>query len=133
MKPSARGRYKVQRPGLVSGGRGAVEQNKRLENAQKFTRMNRKRKPERIYSETKIINGGKFNIVKCAEFVVERTSRKVKEMSVKKTSVPKSKNYRKGSFPKCAGEQPTKPKKLAGMPTNVKIENMPENVQKTPH
>ena len=79
MKPSARGRYKVQRPGLVSGVAGAVEQNKRLENAQKFTRMNRKRKPERIYSETKIINGGKFNIVKCAEFRVEMTLRKVRD------------------------------------------------------
>ena len=91
--------------------------------------MNRKRKAERIDRETKIINGGKFNIVKCAEFGVERTSRKVKEKSVKKTSVPKSKIDRKGSFPKCAGEQPTKPKKLVGMPTNVTIENMPENVQ----
>ena len=62
MKPSARGRYKVQRPGLVSGGRGAVEQNKRLENAQKFTRMNRMRKAKRIYSETKIINGGNLKL-----------------------------------------------------------------------
>ena len=52
-----------------------------------------------------------------------------REKSVKRTSVPKSKSDRKGSFPKFAGEQPTKPKKLAGMPTNVKIENMPENVQ----
>ena len=108
-----------------------MEQNKRLKNAQKFTRINRNRKTERIYSETKIINGGKFNIVKCAEFGVERTSRKVREKSVKRTSVPKSKSKSdiKGSFPKCAGEQPRKPKKLAEMPTNVKIENMPDNVQ----
>ena len=48
------------------------------------------------------------------------------------TSVPKRKNSdmdRKGSFPKCAGEQPAKPNKLAGRPTNVKKESMPENVQ----
>ena len=51
----------------------------------------------------------------------------MKEKSTKMTSVPKRKNDRKGSFPKCAGEQPSKPKKLAGMPTNVKIETMPEN------
>ena len=57
--------------------------------------MNRKRKAERIYSETKIINGGKFNIVKCAEFGVERTSRKVREKIMKRTSVPKSKSDRK--------------------------------------
>ena len=54
----------------------------------------------------------------------------MKEKSVKMTSVPKRINDRKGSFPKCAGEQPTKPKNLAGMPTNIKIENMPENVGK---
>ena len=30
------------------------------------------------------------------------------------TSVPKSKNDRKGSFPKCAGKQPRKPKKVGG-------------------
>ena len=50
----------------------------------------------------------------------------------KGTSVPKRRNSdidRKGSFPKCAGEQPTKPNKLAEMPTNVKKESMPENVQ----
>ena len=76
-------------------GGADLEQYKSLENAQKFTRMNRKRKAERIYSETKIINGGKFNIVKCAEFGVERTSRKVREKSVKRTSVPKSKSDRK--------------------------------------
>ena len=51
----------------------------------------------------------------------------MKEKRVKRTSEPKRKNDRKGSFPKCAGEQPKNPKKLAGMPTNVKIENMPEN------
>ena len=85
----------------------------------KLTRMNRKRNPERMYSETEIINGGKFKIVKCAEFGIERTSRKVKGNSLEKTSVPKSKNDRTGSFPKCAGEQPTKPVKLAGMPTDA--------------
>ena len=35
---------------------------------------------------------------------------------------------RKGSFPKCAGEQP-KLNNCAGRPTNVKKESMPENVQ----
>ena len=49
-------------------GREAVEPNKRLENAPKLTRMNRKRKPERIFSETKMINRGKFKIIKCADF-----------------------------------------------------------------
>ena len=33
----------------------------------------------------------------------------MKENSVKMTFVLKRKNDRKGSFPKCAGEQPTKP------------------------
>ena len=47
------------------------------------------------------------------------------------SSVPKSKENRKGSFPKCAGENPTKSRKLAGMPTNVKIDKIPENVQKS--
>ena len=116
---------------MGGGGGGAGGPNKRLENAQKLTRMNRKRKPERIFSETKIINGGKFKIVKCAEFGIERTSRKVSGNSLEKTCVPKSKNNRTESFPKCAGEQPTKPVKLAGMPTNVKLEKMPENVQKS--
>ena len=51
----------------------------------------------------------------------------MKEKRVKRTSVPKRKNDRKGSFPKCAGEKPKKTKKLVGMPINVKIENMPEN------
>ena len=46
---------------------------------------------------------------------------------VKRASEPKRKNDRKGSFPKCAGEQPKNQNKLAGMPTNVKIENIPEN------
>ena len=35
----------------------------------------------------------------------------MKEKRVKRTSEPKRKNDRKGSFPKCAGEQPAKPKK----------------------
>ena len=55
----------------------------------------------------------------------------MKENRLEKTSVPKSKNDRTGSFPKCAGEQPSKPVKLAGMPTNVKLEKMPENIQKS--
>ena len=49
----------------------------------------------------------------------------------KGTSVPKRRNCdmdRKGSFPKCAGEQP-KVNNWAGRPTNVKKESMPENVQ----
>ena len=98
------------------GGREAVEPNKRLENAQRSTRIHRKRKPDRIFSETKLINGGKFKIEKCAEFGVKRASRKIKENKLENTSVPKSKMYRRGSFPKCAGEQPTKSVKLAGMP-----------------
>ena len=37
------------------------------------------RKAEKTFTETKLINGGKFNIVKCAEFGVERLSRKRKQ------------------------------------------------------
>ena len=144
------------------------------------------RKAEKTFTETKIINGGKFSIVKCAEFGVERSSRKRKqgircgggrvkmedleacgpgeavvEMEQQRpgedlkasgpgkaavvmkqpclggdirkegTSVPKRRNCdmnRKGSFPKCAGEQP-KVNNWAGRPTNVKNEIKPENVQ----
>ena len=49
-----------------NGGRENVEQNKRLENAQKTSKIHRMRKPDRLYCETKIINGGKFKIQKCA-------------------------------------------------------------------
>ena len=45
------------------------------------------------------------------------------------SSVPKRKENRKGSFPKCAGENPTKSRKMAGMPTNVKIDKIPEIYQ----
>ena len=60
-------------------GRGTIEQKNSLENAQKLTRVNRMRKAEKTFTETKIINGGKFSIVKCAEFGVERSSRKRKQ------------------------------------------------------
>ena len=105
-----------------------MEQKKKLENAQKASRIHRMRKPERIYSETKIINGGNF---KMAEFGVERTTKKYKPKKIQNSSVPKSKEYFAGSFPKCAGENPTKSRKMAGMPTNVKIDKIPENVQKS--
>ena len=49
-----------------NGGRENVEQSKRLENGQKTSRIHRMRKPDRLYCETKIINGGKFKIQKCA-------------------------------------------------------------------
>ena len=49
----------------------------------------------------------------------------------KKSSVLKSKGNSAGSFPKCAGERPTKSRKLAGMPTNVKIDKITENLQKS--
>ena len=55
-------------------------------------------KPEKVYNETIIRNGGKFQIFKCAEFGLERTTR---NLTNKKSSVPKSKNAPAGSFPKC--------------------------------
>ena len=45
------------------------------------------------------------------------------------SSVPNSKENFAGSFPKCAGENPTKSRKMAGMPTNVKIDKIPEIYQ----
>ena len=54
----------------------------------------------------------------------------MKEKSMKRASVLKRKNDRKGSFPKCAGENDMKMEEKAGMVgmlTNVKKENMPEN------
>ena len=55
---------------------------------------------------------------KCAELEDERTTRK---LTNKKSSVPKSKNVLAGSFPKCTRENPTKSRKMAGMPTNVNL------------
>ena len=60
----------------MGGGGGTTEQKKNLENAQKITRINRTRKAEKTFIETKIINGGKFSIQKCAEFGVEKSSKK---------------------------------------------------------
>ena len=40
---------------------------------------------KQVEKETKIINGG-FNILKCAGFWVERTSRKMREKSAKRCS-----------------------------------------------
>ena len=76
------------------------------------------RKPVKVYNETRIINGGKFQIFKCAEFGDERTTRK---LTNKKYSVPKSKKAPAGSFPKCTRENPTKSRNMVGMPTNVKL------------
>ena len=64
---------------MGGGGGGTTEQKNNLENAQKLTRINRMRKAEKTFTETKLINGGKFNILKCAEFGVERSSRKRKQ------------------------------------------------------
>ena len=64
-----------------------------------------------ILNGTKIINGGKFQIFKCAEFGLERTTR---NLTNKKSSVPKSKNAPAGSFPKCTSENPKKKGKWRG-------------------
>ena len=82
-----------------------------MENAQKRTRILRMRTPEKVYNETKIINGGKFQIFKCAEFEDKRTTRK---LTNKKSSVPKSKKNPAGSLPKCRRENPTKLRKWRG-------------------
>ena len=76
------------------GGGGNVEPNKRLENAQKSSKIHRRRKTDLIFSETKIINGGKFKIQKCAEFGVERTPKKNKPKvnKIENSSVPKNKD-----------------------------------------
>ena len=86
-----------------------MEQNKRLENAQKLTRMNRTRKAERIYSETEIINGEKFKIVKCAEFGIERTTKKRTN-----SSAPKSKNIPAGRIPNSTKINAAKPSRWWG-------------------
>ena len=51
-----------------------MKSEKKLEKAQKRTRILRLKKSEKIYKETKLINGGKFKKIKCADFAVERTT-----------------------------------------------------------
>ena len=55
-----------------------------LKSAQLLTRKNEVRKPERIYNETKIINGGRFEITKCAEFGLLRSTRGKSEKNEKR-------------------------------------------------
>ena len=95
-----------------------MEHKKKLDNAQKRIRILRVRKPEKVYNETKIINGVQFKIFKWSEFGVEMTTRKLKNV---KSSVPKSKKDPAESFPKCTRENPTKSRNMVGMPTNVKL------------
>ena len=55
-------------------GQETVKSEKKLEKAQKRTRILRLKESEIFYKETKLINGGKFQIIKCADFAVERTT-----------------------------------------------------------
>ena len=69
---------------------------------------------------------GEFSNNKCADFGVERTTRKHK-----KSSVPKSTNLPTETGPIRTKDHPTKSMKLAGMPTNNKLCKKPENVRST--
>ena len=68
-------------PSNLSSGKDVT--NVFFKNAQLLTRKNEVRKPERIYNETKIINGGRFKITKCAEFGLLKSTRGKSEMNKK--------------------------------------------------
>ena len=40
-----------------------------------ISRKNRKREPEKVFSDTKLINTGRFQILKCAEFGIEGSTK----------------------------------------------------------
>ena len=61
--------------------KGAENGPKNLEENQLNSRKNRKRGPERVFKETKLINGGKFQIIKCAEFGIERSTKQIRKRS----------------------------------------------------
>ena len=69
-------------PSNLSSGKEVT--NVLLKSAQLLTRKNEIRKPERIYNETKIINGGRFEITKCAEFGLLRSTRGKSEKNEKR-------------------------------------------------
>ena len=87
-----------------------------------ISRKNRKREPEKVFSETKLINGGRFQIIKCAEFGIERSTKSRK--GLKRGEQNTNKDL----------EKPTKNKtstkvEMAGKPTNENAGKRPESTK----
>ena len=59
--------------------KGGDNVQKNLEENQLNSRKNRKRGPERVFKETKLINGGKFQIIKYEEFGIERSTKQIRK------------------------------------------------------
>ena len=104
--------------------KGAENGPKNLEKNQLNSRKNRKRGPERVFKETKLINGGKFQIVKCAEFGIERSTKQIRKSS------GGGGNTANFNFKKPTNERiPSAMVKMAGKPTSVKLERMPQSTK----
>ena len=104
--------------------KGAENGPKNLEENQLNSRKNRKRGPERVFKETKLINGGKFQIVKCAEFGIERSTKQIRKSS------GGGGNTANFNFKKPTNERiPSTKVEMAGKPTNVKLERMPQSTK----
>ena len=104
----AKFRYFEEVGQLKGGGERKIkikEKYKRnLEIAQESSRRFRKRKAEKTFRETRLINGGRFHIIKCAEFGIERTTKKRTN-----SSAPKSTNIPAGRMPNSTKINATKP------------------------
>ena len=76
--------------------------------------MNRKRKPERMYSETTIINEGKFNIVKCAEFGNLEDVKEIEGKQLGKKFCTEKQKQQNGKLSKMCWRTAQKTKKVGG-------------------
>ena len=72
---------------------------------------------KRVFSETKLINGGIFQNIKCAEFGIERSTNSRKDSK-------RGKQTMNIDLEKPAKKTSTKVE-MAGKPTNVKAERRP--------
>ena len=106
---------------------GAESDQKNLEANQLRSRKNRKRGPEKIFKETKLINGGKFQIIKCAEFGIERSTKKFGIFGKSSGVGGDTTNFNLG---RPTNEITTSTKvEMAGKPTNVKPERVHQSTK----
>ena len=106
---------------------GAKSDQKNLEANQLRSRKNIKRGPEKIFKETKLINGGKFQIIKCAEFGIERSTKK---FGIFGKSLGVGKDTTNLNLGRPTNEITTSTKvEMAGKPSNEKPERMHQSTK----